>query len=248
MLPDGVVKVMIGCGEPLAVVDAVEPDRAVVAVSALNPPRTRACVGIHRGGLQGVTVSMTPAAAFRLFGTALDELGRQRVKLPDLWGRRAEDLAAQLAEQAEWNTRFQLVEEYLAKRWEHGPEISPEVDLAWHLLRVSDGSVPVRDLVTATGWTARRLQRRFARQIGMTPKEAAGVLRLQRALRGTDDGTSWTRAAADAGYFDQPHFNHAFAAMVGWTPEKFRAARAGSQSDDVPDFIRGQVTSVLVQD
>jgi AraC-like DNA-binding protein len=248
MLPDGVVKLMIGFGEPVAVVDVVEPDGALVAVSTLNPLRATACAGIHSGGLQGITVSMTPAAAYRLFGTALDELGGRPVSLLDLWGRRADAIADQLAELPGWEARFRLVEERLARRWARGRPVAPEVDAAWQLLRTSGGTVAVKELAAATGWSVRRLQRRFAQQVGLPPKAVAGVLRLQRALRRREDGVPWAEAAADAGYYDQPHFNRAFTAMVGWTPEEFRAARELAVPGDVRDFVAGDVTSVLVPD
>ena len=83
----------------------------------------------------------------------------------------------------------------------------------------------MREVAAHTGWSLRRLERRFGQQVGLPPHAAAGVLRLQRALALHAAGCSWARAAADAGYFDQSHFGRSFTAMVGCTPRQFHAAR-----------------------
>lgn len=102
------------------------------------------------------------------------------------------------------------------------------------------------ELITVTGWSSRKLERRFAEQVGLSPKAAAGVLRLRRALFLRLRGRSWAEAASAAGYYDQPHFNRTFAAMTGHSPEWFRCAHAGADPSDPRTFVAGRHTSVLL--
>lgn len=223
--PECVVKIMIGFAGPIRVVDAVDPRQVTTAVSLVNPARATACVGDHSELLHGIMVGVIPTAAHRLFRIPMGELAGQPVDLVDLWGCEAWTLAEHLADLPTWEARFALVEQVLSARWDTAPACSPEVVAAWRLLKHHAGAVSMGSLTALTGWSARRLQRRFAREVGLAPKAAAGVLRLRRALRLQAAGLSWTRAATDAGYFDQPHFNHTFSTMIGCTPEQFHTAR-----------------------
>ncbi|OIJ97352.1 hypothetical protein BIV23_31295 [Streptomyces monashensis] len=248
MVPDGVVKVMVGFGDLVRVVDAVVPHHATHAASMVNPVRTRAAVGEHTGSLYGVTVLLTPIAAYRLFAVPLNEWGEQPLDPADLLGAEAARLAERLAECDGWESRFALLERIILTRLAFGPAVSPEVLWVWQRLRSDAGRVRVEQLASAVGWSRRHLERRFREQVGTTPKALAQVCRLQAALHRLDTGWSVARAAAETGYHDQPHFDRTFKGMMGCTPGQFRRYRAAADPSDSRDFLPDQVTSVLLQD
>ncbi|AEW98338.1 helix-turn-helix domain-containing protein [Streptantibioticus cattleyicolor] len=246
MLPDGIVKLMIGFGDPVRVVDAVDPRQDVRAVSMANPVRVRAAVGEHTGSLHGVTVLLTPLAGYRLFRVPMAEWSDLALDPADLLGPVVGQLSDRLAELPCWADRFALLDRVLATWLAEGPVPSPEVVHAWRELRRTGGRIRVEELAAETGWSRRTLERRFRQQIGHPPKAVAQIVRLQGALRLLEAGGSCARAAAEAGYHDQAHFDHTFRAMTGRTPGQFRRARAHADPADPSDFVPDQVTSVLL--
>ncbi|AQW55695.1 AraC family transcriptional regulator [Streptomyces violaceusniger] len=246
LVPDGVVKVMFGFGEPVRIADAVDPRQSVTGTSMINGLRATATLGEHTGQLTGVTVMLTPIGAFRLFGLPMAELAERNLDPADLLGQEAGRLICRLAECRDWTSRFALLDEVFAARLLTGPECAREVVWMWQGLRRTGGRMRVGELAAETGWSRRRLERRFREQVGLPPKQFAQVLRLQEALRLQDGGLPWAEAAALAGYYDQAHFTRAFKDRVGCTPGRFGTRRASSTPGDPLDFLPDQVTSVLL--
>ncbi|MFE2102819.1 MULTISPECIES: AraC family transcriptional regulator [unclassified Streptomyces] len=246
LVPDGVVKVMLGFGDSLRVLDPSDPARSYCAASVANGVRTTAAIGEHTGGIHGVTVLLTPLTAYRLFGVPMSEWAQRCVRPDDLCRAPWSGLPARLAEVPDWRGRFALLDRLLRAALESGPAASPEVAWAWRTLQDTDGRVRVEELAARTGWSRRHLERRFRSQTGLTPKGAAQVMRLQAALRLKEAGASWADAAAQAGYHDQPHFDRTFKAMTGRTPSAFRADRTAASPCDAQDFVPGQVTSAIL--
>jgi transcriptional regulator GlxA family with amidase domain len=85
--------------------------------------------------------------------------------------------------------------------------------------------MPVPRLAEEVGWSARHLENRFREQIGLGPKAAARVLRLQRARRLLAAGRGAAETAALCGFYDQAHLSGEFKTMTGCTPREFTAAR-----------------------
>ncbi|WP_370105659.1 helix-turn-helix domain-containing protein [Streptacidiphilus sp. BW17] len=248
MVPDGVVKVMWGFGGPLRVVDALDSGRAVTVDSLASGVRTSAVVGEHRGRLEGITVLLTPLAAYRVFGVPMDEWAELSLAPDDLVEGGTGSLVERLAEAPDWAGRFALLDRLLSERLDRGPAVSDEVAWCCAELRRTAGRVRVEELAVATGWSRRHLERRFRQQVGPSPKSYAQVLRLQHTLRRQEAGLPWSRVAAEAGFHDESHFDRTFKRMVGCTPGQFRADRVAGSRTDPRDFLPGQVTSVLMDD
>ena len=122
-------------------------------------------------------------------------------------GRRLGD---QLRETPSWRRRFALVDEFLLDRLERGPRPSPEV-----------------------GWSHKHLIARFSQQVGLRPKTAARLVRLNRVWRRLDERRplDWGQVAADAGYADQAHLIRDFHQFTGTTPTQFQARTLPSLGD-----------------
>jgi AraC-like DNA-binding protein len=70
--------------------------------------------------------------------------------------------------------------------------------------------------------SARRLERKFLRDVGVPPKRLARMFRLQLAVRLWLAGEAGNRSdlAASAGYSDQSHMVHEFRALAGVPPRR----------------------------
>jgi AraC-like DNA-binding protein len=66
----------------------------------------------------------------------------------------------------------------------------------------------------------RRLAQIFDREVGLSPKVAARVARLRRAVDRVLDGdeSSWAAIATSSGYYDQAHMTNEFRALTGMSP------------------------------
>ncbi len=91
-------------------------------------------------------------------------------------------------------------------------------------LEGSDGNSSVESVAREVGISTRRIDRLFARYLGIGPKTIARVLRFQRTLRALmrDPGHALADIALDAGYFDQAHFVKDFKRMTGGVPRGYR--------------------------
>ncbi|MFF3307411.1 helix-turn-helix domain-containing protein [Streptomyces sp. NPDC002952] len=247
LVPNGVVKVMLGFGDQLRVVDTCDPVCAGSGASLTNGVRATAAIGEHTGLIHGVTVLLTPLAAHRLFKVPMSEWSRLPVAPEELCRSPWAELPARLAEIPHWGGRFALLDQVLQEALASNPAGSPEVAWAWRRIQRSCGRTRIEDLARETGWSRRHLERRFRCQIGLSLKGAAQIMRLQTALALRETGSTWSDAAAQAGYHDQPHFDRTFKAMTGRTPSAFYANRMAASPHDAQDFVPGQVTSAVLR-
>lgn len=253
--PIGAVTLMLGFEEPVRISTAGRP--AVSLVSVCAGLGTVPAVGEHKGRLSGVSVLLAPWAAFSLLGIAQHELADQHVDPHDLdrprglagWGAIAE-LVSALAGLRTWSARFTLLDEVLGRCADAATPCSPRIIAAWNTLVRTGGTIPVSRLAHEVGWSVRQLENRFREQIGLGPKAAARVLRLQRARRLLVAGHSQADTAAACGFYDQAHLCGEFRAMTGCTPAEFTAARnrRGPQRSGPPstDRLTGEATSLVL--
>nr|WP_310430914.1 AraC family transcriptional regulator [Streptomyces sp. 3330] len=246
--PIGASTLLLGFEQPVRISRAGRtPD---VLVSVYCGPTTTPAVGEHGGRFSGIEVLMAPWAAFGLFGTPQHELVNRTVdpdELPHSLGSPLGELAAALAASPGWTERFALLDEVLTRWRETGTPGSERVARAWSLLVRTGGAIPVPRLAEEVGWSVRHLENRFREQIGLGPKAAARVLRLQRARRLLAEGRSAAETAALCGYYDQAHLSGEFKAMTGCTPREFtQARRLPAQVSPAADRLSGEVTSLVL--
>ncbi|QKE85947.1 helix-turn-helix transcriptional regulator [Arthrobacter sp. NEB 688] len=85
----------------------------------------------------------------------------------------------------------------------------------------------VGEVAQRHGCSPRRLQRLFARYVGVGPKWVLARYRMHDVVAALDagyDGTL-TDLAVHHGWYDQAHFTRDFTALVGVTPGRYRDAR-----------------------
>ncbi|MQS17718.1 AraC family transcriptional regulator [Streptomyces kaniharaensis] len=254
-VPTDVVTLALTFEGSMRLADAVDPARPAASFGSVAAGlRRTATIAEHAGLLHGLAVSLTPQGAYRVFGPLAGELGGQWAEPGDVLGPRLRSLSARLAETPTWPARFALLDDWFTVRIADGPAWEPSVAWTWHELRRTHGLAPVHTLVEGTGWSRRRLELRFRQHLGVAPKQAATILRLQRTLTALarQDGSHGGRPdaaglAALCGYYDQSHLDRAFRAMVGCSPRAFLASRRIAAALPEPtDRVAGRVTSAVL--
>jgi AraC-like DNA-binding protein len=165
-----------------------------------------------------VTVRLTPLGAYTLLGPAVSELGGSIVGLEDVVGAGARRLSERVQSARSWAERGRMLDGFLLDRATRGPQPSPEVSRAWHLLMRSHGKDPIGGIARRVGWSHKHLITRFKQQIGVTPLLASQLLRLSTVWGHLGDGQTWARVAAECGYADQAHLTREFRRFTGTTP------------------------------
>lgn len=170
-------------------------------------------------------IDLTPPGARCLLGVEPGDLRNRVVDLEAVIGAQVVRLVDRLAEAPDWPARFELLDRYLVARVSSGSPGSPGILRAWARLRDSGGAAPVAGLAAEAGLSRQTFSERFAREIGLSPKRAGVLLRLERALAmlGDPGAAALADVAVACGYYDQAHFNRDMQAFCGETPAGVRA-------------------------
>ncbi len=93
------------------------------------------------------------------------------------------------------------------------------------LVEASGGRARIGDVAAQAGASARTLERMFSREVGLSPKLLARVVRFQAVIAAVE-GTrrlDWAELAQRCGYFDQSHLIRDFRAFSGLSPARYFA-------------------------
>ncbi len=141
---------------------------------------------------------------------------------PDLVGPLPDRLRAANGPEA----RAAVLDGHLAGMLPRARIPDPKVALAVRAIRDAHGAITLNRLTRDLGTTTRTLQRLFARQVGLSPKLLARIVRFHRVFSAwRTDPRSLAQVAAECGYFDQSHLVHDFRAFAGAAPAAFLASQ-----------------------
>ena len=99
----------------------------------------------------------------------------------------------------------------------------PAVEKAVEMLEAVNGAIKVTDICKEVGVGQRHLSRRFTSIVGVNPKFFGQILQINWVvgLLYFNDTATLTEIAHDAGFYDQPHFNHAMQRFFSEGPSEF---------------------------
>jgi AraC-like DNA-binding protein len=209
---------------------AMRPDRAG---AAWRLERASFVAGLHdhavlvraEGRAACVQFDLTPPGARRVLGIDLDAIGGAVVPVEDILGAAARRLVARLADAPGWAARFALLDAFLLERVAGARPEAPAIAAAWSLMARTGGRVGVQALAARAGLSRQGLGAGFRREVGIAPKAAARILRVDRAvgMLQAAPGLGLAEVALACGYSDQPHLAREMRALCGESPAALRA-------------------------
>lgn len=242
-LPTHHLGLVVSLGPPIRLAgmpDRTQPPGAFPAL--VHGLQTGPALIAHEGSSYTVTVDLTPAGARTLLGVPAAALASAVVSLDTLLGRRAPELAERMAAAPDWRTRFAVLDEVLTHlagqsgRSGQSGGADPATAHAWRRIVDTGGTVRVGELAAETGASRQHLTKRFTRELGLTPKQAARVVRfarsrwlLQRLERGRRHHRPYAGAdtlaavAARCGFSDQAHLAREWRDLAGCPPSAWLA-------------------------
>jgi AraC-like DNA-binding protein len=195
--------------------------RRAVPDTAITGPRTTARrINTSAGG--GLVVAKLHAAcAGRFFGVGADELFGEVLSLDEVVRpsevARTSSAMLRARGDAERIAIFERFFHAIARPWQPDPAVLRTI----RAIDAASGAVRVSELARGAAISQDTLEKRFRREVGTTPKQLAGIVRIRRAVESWRQGRSLTRVSADAGYCDQSHFIRQFRQVMDLTPHGF---------------------------
>jgi AraC-like DNA-binding protein len=123
--------------------------------------------------------------------------------------------------------RISCVERFLMKRSRHWKEPDAIVTQAVGLIEESQGQIEVKALAASLQISGRRLERKFERHVGLSPKAFCRVTRFRqtKSLLEQSGELNGCDLAYACGYYDQTHLIHEFRLLTGQTPVRYESVR-----------------------
>ncbi|MBD2752344.1 helix-turn-helix domain-containing protein [Spirosoma validum] len=172
-------------------------------------------------------ITFQPTGLYQLFGLPMAELTDQFTSIDDVFSpafrQQWFSLANQLRELDRDQDRIRLVEIHLLSCANRSPLLYTNwVDMASGWL-AQPGGRRVQQLSTELRVSPRQLTREFSRQVGLSPKSFAQVMRFRNVFRAafSPEPLSWQDLIHAGGWYDQSHFCNDVYRLTGQTPSVF---------------------------
>jgi len=223
VLPDGCPELIVHLGDPFARLIGrrwvVQP-RAFLAGTLTQPWMLRA-----RSRVKTVGVRFRPGATTAVFPLSMSEARDRELRLAGLVGASSAAALIEPLRRARTDAgRFAAIEEWLTARLSVMAPRRSTARAAVALILKAHGRKRIDDVARALGWSRRRIERVFARDLGIRPKLFARIVRLNAVLATLDEPerTSAVDLALETGYFDQAHLLRDFRVLAGRAPRSRR--------------------------
>jgi AraC-like DNA-binding protein len=221
-VPSGIIPIIIILG----------PDYGVIDPTGKTPPRYLGSfvAGLHEsyaltqsGGFAiCLQFNLNPLGAYQILGVPMHTLANRVIELGDILGTTARSLTAQLQDAPDWETRFGILDAFIANRVVSAKSPSPGIRWAWRQLNETGGLIDIGALATELNCSHKHLITQFRRELGLPPKTLARIVRFSRVARllKRNHVTNWIAIAHQCGYYDQAHLIRDFREFAGSTPSE----------------------------
>ena len=174
-----------------------------------------------RGSVDSFVIVFQPAALGLLFALPAQEFTDQDFDAELVLGAVITCLYEQLADCHTLEERISLANRFLLQRALRVPVRDGIPAAASDFLRRACGA-RIADMAGHADMGLRQFERKFAQQVGVSPKLFARIARFEAALdrMARSPQRSWTEVAHYFGYYDQMHMLHDFSRFTGKTPTR----------------------------
>lgn len=176
------------------------------------------------GYVNTFAVRFYPYGFANLIKKPISELADKETPLTDLFGEElAKDLEHQITEVSSTEERIAIIETFLLDQLADQSVIDTIVKSTIEALSETRGSASINAILKDDLSVRRQLERKFSKQIGLSPKQLGKIIRLQSALKMilNGQGETLTQVAYESEYYDQAHFTKDFKEFTGVNPKQY---------------------------
>lgn len=222
VLPDGCPEIVFNLGDRFQRIPTYGD--AETQASAIFSGQLRKGILIRPTGRVSLFgVRFRPHAAFGFLGVGMRSLTDHVLPLSDVIGGAADDIESRIAETSSFEDRVAVIESLLCGRL---GSFNGDSSIAKGIVRMiseDGGRNSVREIVDRSGVGERRIERIFAKHVGVSPKMFARIVRFQGVVRSIEAADSFglLDTALSFGYYDQSHMIHDFNEFAGTSPLQY---------------------------
>jgi len=220
VFPDGSIDLVFGFGDRVLRQEAtghvVQPRASVIGHWSrplwLKPTGTWRTAGVR----------LRPEGAFAILSTNLAELSNSCVPLEAFWGHSGRQMVEQLLDVQSPEEALRLFQGFLLKRVATTRRPHPGTVRAVRQILDHRGLISIHRLAQTVGWSERTLERRFAQEVGLSPKLLSQTARFHCLLAcvSPERKEKWASLAWDCGFADQAHLAREVHRFAGSSPKR----------------------------
>ncbi len=223
IIPDGCIELAFILGEDIK--RYTSEDRFIIQPRAMVLGQTIEPFYIEPTGyVETFAVRFYPHGFANFVTTPIKDLANKETPIDQLFGENpAKELARNIVEALDTPKRIAIVEDFLLDRLTDQTTVDAIVKSTVDLLFSTKGSTSINTILKEDRSKRRQLERKFLKQIGISPKQLGKVIRLQTALKLllNQQAESLTSIAYESEYYDQAHFIKDFKEFTGTNPSSF---------------------------
>ena len=196
--------------------------RALPEIFVIGPFRKE--FDLYSAGLTKlVAIRFWPWGIHRFSRRPMTELVDKILPAEKVFGAKVKTLADRLADQSS-EERMGLVRDFFRAEVGNGQERDTAVYSIGSRIISEKGRMTIQDLSREFNFSARRLERTFRAETGLSPKALSRIVRFNHAKRliEKNPNISLAELTHEAGFCDQSHFSKTFKEMFGITPGTFK--------------------------
>lgn len=176
------------------------------------------------GYVNTFAVRFYPYGFANFINTPIKELSNTEKPIAHLFDNSAARRVEQrIIEAKDTKERIAIIEHFLLDELNRKTTVDKIVQTTIEALISTSGSKSINRILKSDDAKRRQLERKFASQVGLSPKQLAKVIRLQAALKMllNEKSEKLSSIAYESEYYDQAHFIRDFKEFTGTSPAAF---------------------------
>ncbi|GGZ26288.1 hypothetical protein GCM10007049_18700 [Echinicola pacifica] len=223
IIPDGTIEMAFILGDDIkrytSETEFIIQPRAMVLGQIIDPFYIE-----PTGYVNTFAIRFYPYGFANFVSGSIKSLENNETPLGELLGEKtALGLEQKIIEAKNSTERIEIIENFLSGKLHEKTTIDTIVKSTIDALLETKGSASVKEILRDDLSKRRQLERKFKKQIGLSPKQLGKVIRLQTALKMllNKQEENLTDIAYESEYFDQAHFIKDFREFTGINPKEF---------------------------
>lgn len=223
IVPDGCIEMAFILGDDIkrytSEVEFILQPRSMVLGQTIEPFYIE-----PTGYVNTFAIRFYPYGFANFVTTPIKNLANTETPIELLFGKTpAKKLEQKIIQATDTKQRIEVIEKFLLVKLNEKATIDKIVKKTVEALFSTKGSTPINTILKEDLSKRRQLERKFLKQIGISPKQLGKVIRLQTALNMllNQKAENLTKIAYESDYYDQAHFIKDFKEFTGTNPKEF---------------------------